>query len=278
MLQEMRVRNYSEKTVASYVAAISNLSKHYNLSPSRINREQVISYAYHLIRKKQVSVSTINQLISAWRILQVDVLGREWEDFKLKRPRREKTIPQVLSQGEALQLVNAPRNLKHRMILQLAYTTGLRRAELLALKLSHIDSERNVLRVVLGKGKKSREVPVSDTLIEQLRQYYKSFRPKTYLFEGYKPGVQYSATSIERIVKSAAVKAGIKKDIYPHVLRHSFATHMLEKGVNLKRLQIILGHNSLKTTSVYLHLINPNFADLPNLLSPEKTEGNGNAN
>jgi len=278
MLQEMRVRNYSEKTVASYVAAISNLSKHYNLSPSRINREQVISYAYHLIRKKQVSVSTINQLISAWRILQVDVLGREWEDFKLKRPRREKTIPQVLSQGEALQLVNAPRNLKHRMILQLAYTTGLRRAELLALKLSHIDSERNVLRVVLGKGKKSREVPVPDTLIAQLRQYYKSFRPKTYLFEGYKPGVQYSATSIERIVKSAAVKAGIKKDIYPHVLRHSFATHMLEKGVNLKRLQIILGHNSLKTTSVYLHLINPNFADLPNLLSPEKTEGNGNAN
>jgi site-specific recombinase XerD len=164
------------------------------------------------------------------------------------------------------------------MILQLAYATGLRRAELLALKLSHIDSERNVLRVVLGKGKKSREVPVPDTLIVELRRYYKSFRPKTYLFEGYKPGVQYSATSIERIVKGAAVKAGIKKDIYPHVLRHSFATHMLEKGVNLKRLQIILGHNSLKTTSVYLHLITPNFADLPDLLSPEKTEGNGNAN
>jgi len=278
MLQEMRVRNYSEKTVSSYVAAISNLSKHYNLSPARINREQVVSYAYHLIRKKQVSVSTINQLISAWRILQVDVLGREWEDFKLKRPRREKTIPQVLSQGEALHLVNSPGNLKHRMILQLAYATGLRRAELLALKLRHIDSERNVLRVVLGKGKKSREVPVPDTLIVELRRYYKSFRPKTYLFEGYKPGVQYSATSIERIVKGAAVKAGIKKDIFPHILRHSFATHMLEKGVNLKRLQIILGHNSLKTTSVYLHLIKPNFADLPDLLSPEKTEGNGNAN
>lgn len=276
MLQEMRVRNYSEKTVTSYVAAISNLSKHYNLSPARINREQVISYAYHLIRQKQVSVSTINQLISAWRILQVDVLGREWEDFKLKRPRREKTIPQVLSQGEALHLVNAPGNLKHRMLLQLAYATGLRRAELLALKLSHIDSERHVLRVVLGKGKKSREVPVPDRLIVQLRRYYKSFRPKTYLFEGYKPGVQYSATSIEKIVKSAAVKAGIKKDISPHILRHSFATHMLEKGVNLKRLQIILGHNSLKTTSVYLHLINPNFADLPDLLSPEKTEDNGN--
>jgi len=278
MLQEMRVRNYSEKTVTNYVAAISNLSKYFNLSPAKINREQVISYAYHLIRKKQVSVSTINQLISAWRILQVDVLGNKWEDFKLKRPRREKTIPQVLSQGEAIHLVNAPGNLKHRMILQLAYATGLRRAELLALKLTHIDSARNVLRVVLGKGKKSREVPVPDTLIVELRRYYKSFRPKTYLFEGYKPGSQYSATSIERIVKRAAVKAGIKKDIYPHVLRHSFATHMLEKGVNLKRLQIILGHNSMKTTSVYLHLINPNSADLPDLLSPEKIEDNGKAN
>ena len=270
MLQEMRVRNYSERTVASYVTSISNLSKYFNLSPEKINREQVISYAYYLIRKKQVSVSSINQLISAWKVFQVDVLGNPWEDFRLKRPKKEKKIPQVLSQQEALKLIDTPRNLKHRIILKLAYATGLRRAELLALKLTHIDSARNVLRVIKGKGNKSREVPAPDTLIRELRQYYKSFRPKSYLFEGYKPGIQYSATSIEKIVKNAALKAGIKKDISPHVLRHSFATHMLEKGVNLKRLQIILGHNSLKTTSIYLHLANPNSADLPDLLSPEK--------
>lgn len=269
MLQEMRVRNYSERTVNSYVTSISNLSKYYNLSPEKINREQVVSYAYHLIRDKQVSVSSINQLISAWKVFQVDVLGNPWEDFRLKRPKREKNIPQILSQNEALRLIGIPNNLKHKMILKLAYATGLRRAELLSLKLSHIDSGRNVLRVIQGKGNKSREVPASDTLIRELRQYYKSFHPKTYLFEGYKPGIQYSASSIEKIVKNAAAKAGIKKDISPHILRHSFATHMLEKGVNLKRLQIILGHSSMKTTSIYLHLANPTSADLPDLLSPE---------
>lgn len=269
MLQEMRVRNYSERTVRSYVSSIAYLAKYCKLSPEKITREQVKSYAYHLIQNKQVSVSSINQLISAWKILQVDVLGNEWEDFKLKRPKREKTIPQVLSQEEALLLINAPRNLKHKTILKLAYATGLRRAELLGLQLKHIDSARNVVRVIKGKGNKSREVPAPQSLIEELREYYKSFWPKTYLFEGYKPGKPYSATSIEKIVKNAASRAGIKKDIYPHILRHSFATHMLEKGVNLKRLQIMLGHNSMKTTSIYLHLANPTSTDIPNLLSPE---------
>jgi site-specific recombinase XerD len=156
------------------------------------------------------------------------------------------------------------------MILKLAYATGLRRAELLALKPEHIDSARGVLRVIKGKGNKSREVPSPKSLIEELRQYYKSFRPKEYLFEGYKPGIAYSAASIGKIVKNAAVRAGIKKDISPHILRHSFATHMLEKGVNLKRLQIILGHSAMKTTSIYLHLANISSADLPDLLSPKK--------
>jgi len=274
MLEEMRVRNYSERTVNSYVTAISNLAKHYNLSPEKINREQVISYAYHLIRNKQVSVSSINLLISAWKVFQVDVLVNPWEDFRLKRPKREKKIPQILSYKEALKLVDTPKNLKHKTILKLAYATGLRRAELLGLELKHIDSSRNVVRVINGKGHKSREVPVSDTLIRELREYYKYFHPKIYLFEGYKPGIQYSATSIEKIIKDAAAKAGIKKNISPHILRHSFATHMLEKGVNLKRLQLILGHNSMKTTSIYLHLANPTSADLPDLLFPGKITGN----
>ena len=270
MLQEMRIRNYSERTVSNYISAIAQLSKYHKLSPERITREQVKSYAYYLIHTKQVSVSTINQLISAWKIFQVDVLDKQWEAFKLKRPRREKTIPQILSRGEALRLIDIPRNLKHRMILKLAYATGLRRAELLALKPPHIDSARNIVRVIKGKGNKSREVPAPESLIGELRQYYKSYRPKTYLFEGYKPGTPYSSTSVGKIVKDATSKAGIKKNISPHVLRHSFATHMLEKGVNLKRLQIILGHNSMKTTSIYLHLANISSADLPDLLSPKK--------
>lgn len=157
----------------------------------------------------------------------------------------------------------------NNQILTLAYTTGLRRAEILNLTLKDIDSSRDVIRVIQGKGNKSREVPVPGLLIQQLREYYKYYHPKTYLFEGYKPGIPYSATSIGKIVKNAAAKAGIKKDISPHILRHSFATHMLEKGVNLKRLQIMLGHSAMKTTSIYLHLASFNPADLPDLLSSE---------
>jgi len=270
MTRELRIRNYSERTVTSYLAAITNLSKYYKMSPDKISRDQIKSYAYHLIHSKQASTSTINQLISAWKILQVDVLENQWENFRLKRPKKEKRIPVVLSHEEAIKLVDAPANLKHRMVLKVAYATGLRRAELLALKLTHIDSPRKVLKVINGKGKKSREVPAPPTLIEQLREYYKYYRPHTYLFEGIKPGVPYSATSFQKIVKNAAAKARIKKNISPHILRHSFATHMLEKGINLKRLQLILGHNAMKTTSVYLHLADPDSTDLPDLLSPEK--------
>lgn len=269
MLQEMRIRNYSERTITSYISAISKLSVYCKTPPDKISHQELKSYAYHLIYSKQVSTSTINQLISAWKIFQEDIMGNRWEEFRLKRPRREKLIPQILSQQEALQLVGAPRNMKHRMILKLAYATGLRRAELLSLTLKHIDSPRNVIRVIRGKGNKSREVPASGTLIQQLREYYREYHPKTYLFESTKPGIPYSASSIEKIVKSAAIKAGIKKNVYPHILRHSFATHMLEKGVNLKQLQIILGHSAMKTTSIYLHLANFNSADLPDLLSPE---------
>jgi integrase/recombinase XerD len=216
MTQELRIRNYSERTVRSYITSISQLSIFYKSSPDKITRDQVKNYAYHLIHSKNVSVSRINQLIviSAWKIFQVDVLGNQWKEFRLKRPRREKKIPQVLSQEEALRLINTPVNMKHRMILILAYATGLRRAELLSLPLKHIDSSRSVVRVIKGKGNKSREVPTSNTLISELRQYYKYYRPSTYLFEGTIPGKPYSAASFfHKIVKDAANKAGIKNNI-----------------------------------------------------------------
>jgi len=268
MTEELRIRNYSERTVRSYLTSISQLSIYYKTSPDKITRDQVKGYAYHLIHSQDASGSRINQLISAWKIFQVDVLGNPWEEFRLKRPRREKRIPQVLSQKEALALIGVLRNKKHRMILTLAYVTGIRRAELLHLRLKDIDSSRGVIRIIRGKGNKSREVAVPKILICHLREYYKDYRPKTYLFEGRTPGKPYSAESFQKIVKDAANKAGIKKNVSPHILRHSFATHMLEKGINLKHLQIILGHSAMKTTSIYLHLANPNPKDLPDLLSP----------
>jgi site-specific recombinase XerD len=270
MIREMRIRNYSERTIRNYISALAQLSKYYHCSPDLLSTAQVKDFAWHLIKEKQASVSLINQLISSWKIFQVDLLGNKWEDFQLKRPRREKKIPVVLSQEEAHVLIQSPRNLKHRAILSLAYASGLRRDEVLHLKPGDIDSGRKVIRVIKGKGNKSREVVIPQELILQLRDYYRKYRPRVYLFEGPEPGKAYSATSFQKIVKNAAQRAGIKKALSPHVLRHSFATHMLERGVNLKRLQLMLGHNSLKTTSIYLHLANPDQSELPNLMIPSK--------
>ena len=178
MTQELRIRNYSERTVRSYITSISQLSMYYKTSPNKITRDQVKNYAYHLIHSKDASVSRINHLISAWKIFQVDVLGNQWEEFRLKRPRREKKIPQVLSQEEALALIGVLSNMKHRMVLTLAYVTGIRRAELLNLKLEDVDSSRGVVRIIQGKGNKSREVPVPKILISHLREYYKYYRPR----------------------------------------------------------------------------------------------------
>ncbi|NLB27225.1 MAG: tyrosine-type recombinase/integrase [Bacteroidales bacterium] len=269
MTEELRIRNYSERTVQSYITSISQLSVFYKTTPDKISRDQVKDYAYHLIYSKDACNSRINQLISAWKIFQVDVLGNSWEEFGLKRPRREKKIPVVLSRGEALSLIGSLPNIKHRMILTVTYVTGMRRAEVLNLKLKDIDSSRGVVRIINGKGNKSREVPVPKVLIGQLRDYYKYYRPETYLFEGTR-GKPYSASSMDKVIKRAASKAGIKKEVSPHILRHSFATHMLDKGINLKRLQMILGHSALRTTSIYLHLSDPNPGDLPDLLTPKE--------
>ncbi|RKZ97545.1 MAG: hypothetical protein DRQ42_09500 [Gammaproteobacteria bacterium] len=267
MICEMQVRNYSPRTIQSYVSMIAGLSRFYNISPDLLTTQQVKDYLQYRIQRHKVSVSTINQTIGAWKILQVDILKREWVDFQIKRPRKEKKLPMVLSREEALRLVNALPNIKHRAILTLAYTTGLRRNEMLGLKLPHIDFDRNQIRVVDGKGRKQRMVPVPDSVLSLLRTYCEAYRPKQYLFAGYgyDLGKPYSATSFTNIVKRAARKAGISKNVSPHVLRHSFASHMLEQGLNLKALQMILGHHSMKTTAVYLHVTNFDTPNIPDL-------------
>jgi len=270
MISEMQIRNYSPRTISTYVSMLAGLSRYYNSSLDELATEQFKDYLAYRVQVQKVSVSTVNQLIGAWRLLQTDVLNREWESFKVKRPRKEKKLPVVLSRNEALKLIHALDNLKHKTILTLAYATGIRRSELLNLKPNDIDSERNVITVVIGKANKQRLVPISDALIAMLRNYYKSYNPKVFLFEGHQPGKKYSESSFLNIVKRAALRSGIKKNVSPHVLRHSFATHMLEKGMNLKRLQMILGHNAMKTTSVYLHVSNPDNYEVPDLTVSEQ--------
>lgn len=260
----MRIRNYSERSVRTYHNLLSHFLDYISKDPIEISIKDLKDYIYYRVKHDQISVSTINQTISAWRIAQVHVLGKKWEDCKITRPRREKRLPEILSQQEAHALINNPRNLKHRAILHVMYSTGIRRGELLALKVADIDSSRMVINIRQGKGKKDRQVLLHPRILNLLRDYYRYYRPTTYMFEGFERAKKYSETSLSKIVKKAAKNAGITKSISVHTLRHCFATHMLEKGVNLKIIQQLMGHSSIKTTTIYLSLVNIDYKSLPN--------------
>ncbi len=232
------------------------LSRHFGKSPETVTTEELKAYLYSCTHHQRLSTSFINQTISALKILYQDVLNIPWEEsIKLKRPRREHSIPEVLSKEEVLKMIEVTINAKHRAIIALLYSSGLRRDELIRLQLRDIDSKRMIVRVRLGKGGKTRDVMLAENTLQLLRQYYRSFRPVTYVFEsGPTPGKPYSASSVVKVIKRAAIKAGIKKGVHVHSLRHSFATHLLEQGVNLKLIQRLLGHASLRSTMVYLHV------------------------
>jgi site-specific recombinase XerD len=261
----MQTRNYSPRTIHSYVACLSSLSKYFNCSPDLLSIEQLKEFLNYCITEKKSSVALINQIISAFKILQQDVLGRQWEPFRIKRPRRDKKLPVILSKQEVKKLIDSTLNLKHRTILALGYSAGLRRNEVLSLLPSHIDAERMQIRVESGKGNKTRYTILSTEILCLLRQYYKFYRPQHYLFEGQIPGTPYSERSIEQLFRKSMAKAKITKTASFHSLRHCFATHLLEQGTNLRIIQDLLGHNSLKTTSIYLHVCK---LDPVNIASP----------
>jgi len=234
------------------------LSKYYGLSPEKVTMVQLKEYLYHCKEKRGLSVSFINQTISALKILRQDVVGLEWDkELRIKRPRRHHHLPDILSKLEVNKLIEVTSNPKHKAVIALLYSTGMRMGELLHLRVYDIDSTRMVIRILNGKGNKSRDTLLAERTLKLLREYYSSVYPKpiTYVFEGRgKSGQPYSATSVQKVVKRATVKAGIKKTISPHSLRHAFATHMLEQGTNLKLIQKLLGHGSMRSTMIYLHL------------------------
>ena len=259
LLHEMQLRNYSPRTIHTYGELMTKVEKSFNLPIDKISTQQFKGYLHRRITVDGISTSCVNQYISAFKILQTDVLKLNWEDIKIKRPRRTKKLPVVLSLDETEKLFGVTQNMKHRAILMLAYSAGLRRQEVQLIKPSAIDSSRMQVHVVQGKGKKDRYTILSTKALEVLRQYYKYERPSCFLFEAQgKKGKPLADQTLNTIVKKAAVKAGIKKQISFHTLRHCFATHLLEKGVNLRLIQQFLGHTSLKTTAGYLHLVNIN--------------------
>jgi integrase/recombinase XerD len=254
MLQEMQIRNYSERTIVSYIHCIERLSLHYKTPPDLLRLEQIKSYLHYCVVEKNESTSTLNQIISAVRILYADVLQRAWDPIKLKRPRKEKQLPVVLSTHEVSLLIDSVKNVKHRLILITAYSAGLRINEVRSLQIADIDSDRMQIRVKNGKGKKDRFTLLSSKTLQQLRTYYKLFHPKKYLFEGCQPTKPIHVRTIGHIFQRAVKLSGITKGVTFHSLRHSFATHLLEQGTNLRLIQQLLGHSSLRTTMVYLHV------------------------
>ena len=260
----MQTRNYSPRSIEAYVHMLNSLEEYHKTSIDEISTSQVKDFLQYSIETRKVSVSYINQVISAVKILQKDVLGKEWESIRIKRPRRVKKLPVVLSKEEVKSMIETTRNLKHRAILAVIYSAGLRISELISLRPSDIDSDRKQIRVI-GKGNKYRYTLLSENTLDMLRMYWRAYRPERYLFEGKINGQPISLSTIRIVFKNAVKKTGINKQATVHSLRHSFATHLLESGVNLKIIQSLLGHSSLRTTSIYLHVTR---FDLASIKSP----------
>ena len=258
----METRNYSPRSVRSYVSMLANAARYYHRSPDELSVEEIKKYLHYCTQDRGLSVSTINQTISAFKILFQDVLGKSWEEIKIKRPRKNKHLPDILSKEEIGKMIRLTGNQKHKVILAVLYSSGVRREELLNLKIRDIDSNRMLIRVRNGKGNKSRDTLLAQNTLALLRNYYRVCRPVEYLFESFRPGVPYSESSVEKVVKRASQRAGITKHIYPHSLRHTFATHLLEQGTNLKVIQKLLGHTSLRSTMLYLHLAKTDYNDV----------------
>jgi integrase/recombinase XerD len=280
-LDEMKLRNYSPRTARVYLLALVQLSKHFNRPLDRLDGEQIRSFQLHLIARG-VSWSKFNQVACALRFFYTHVLKRPPEQVPFVRYAREpKSLPTVLSPGEVKRLIDAEVDPTRRMLYRTAYACGLRIEELLHLKVHDIDSERMLLWVRGGKGNKDRAVPICVTLLEELRAHWKGHRSRTYLFVNPK-GQPWGSAGIQRAFQVARSRSGLTKRATPHTLRHCFATHRLESGMDLATLQRLMGHSNLSTTLRYLHLRSEHLRKSRSLLelidgegSPDSGNGSG---
>jgi integrase/recombinase XerD len=251
----MTHKRYSASSIKTYLECVKSfLIFVHPKSMHDICNDDMVRFVNEYIIKRNLSYSYQNQVINAVKILFREIEHSQFDVEKFERPRREHKLPNVLSKEEVLAILTAPINLKHKTMLSLIYACGLRRSELLNLQPLDIDSKRGLLLIHQSKGKKDRVIPISRRVIEMLREYYKIYRPKKWLFEGQKQGEQYSEKSIQSVLKQCLDKAGIQKPVTLHWLRHSYATHLLECGTDLRYIQELLGHKSSKTTEIYTHV------------------------
>jgi len=259
-LLKLRELRYSERTVKNYGSMFEEFINYYHTyEMERIIEPQIVAFMRYLVMERRVSSSYQNQAINAIKFYYERVLGGQRKIYTLDRPRIEKTMPEVLSEKEVADLLRVTDNLKHKCILMVIYSGGLRLSEVINLQLKDIDSDRMQIRIEQGKGKKDRYTLLSPKLLVLLRTYFVNYKPKVWLFEGPVAGTNYSASSVQVIFREAVRKAGIRKKVTVHTLRHSFATHLLEGGVDLRYIQTLLGHESSKTTEIYTHITTKGF-------------------
>lgn len=264
-LQKLELKRYANNTIRNYVSCFESFINYYKCrNLIDLNENDVRLYLQKLIKENK-SNSYINLSINAIKFYYEIVLGMPNRFYAIERPRKEQKLPQVLSKEDIFSIIEHTNNIKHRCIVELLYSAGLRRSELLHLKLTDIDSKRMLIRVESAKGNKDRYTLLSKTILNDLRIYFKQWRPKKYLFESPNGG-RYSAESVAKIVIKAAKKSGVKPRVTPHVLRHSFATHLLEGGTDLRYIQTLLGHKSSKTTEKYTHVATNIFLQIKNPL------------
>jgi integrase/recombinase XerD len=254
MIEDMTLRNYSPGTINAYVRDVATFARYFNKSPEHLGPEHVRSFLLHLVQDQGVSSSHYNQVRCALRFLYEVALGRHWVTRAIAPAKQPRTLPVVLSSAEVARFLGAVPNLKHRTILMTAYAGGLRISEVCRLRVEDIDSQRMVIHVRQGKRRKDRYVMLSPKLLEILRAYWKALQPHGYLFPGGKPGKPLSKSAVERACARARDKSGLTKNVTPHTLRHSFATHLLEAGTDLATIQVLLGHNSARSTMRYIHV------------------------
>jgi site-specific recombinase XerD len=263
--RELTFRNRSKRTSVSYVEYAQRFISHFQgRSLQEIGTLEIQEYLNDLVLSRGYSYSTLNLHISAIRSFFNLVLKISLQEIELPRPKSAKDLPKVLSLGEIQRMIEGIANKKHQLIISLLYSTGMRRAEILSLKTTDIDLESGTIRIH-GKGNKFRTAYISKNLHKLLMVYLKAYKPAVYLLEG-QGGQQYSETSIEKVIKRAAAKAGITRRVTPHMLRHSFATHLISKGAALPYVQKLLGHNSVQTTMIYTHVADNDLKNLPNPL------------
>jgi site-specific recombinase XerD len=270
MLEELQRRNYSAATIRAYTGAVERFARYYGKPPDQLGPDQIRQYQAYLLRDRKLSVHTVVVQVAAIRFFFLRTLKRRFPTDSVPYPKyNRRQIPAVLSPEEVAKLVDAAANLQARAIIMLLYSTGIRRSELVRLRIDDIDSNRMVIHIRLGKGGKDRDVPMCPRLLETLREYWRWKKPKTWLFPRgltTRGGEHLTDKAVWYAVSQAARHAGLKKRVAPHMLRHSFATHLLEDGADLPTIQMLLGHADLKATSIYLHLSRRHLEAAPNPL------------